>query len=75
MKKIFLTFFFLAVIFLFLITNYSFATEQINNSSDWNVKITCGTQDLTIGEMEEIVFAVNESENVKSGEIAPRKCC
>ena len=71
-KKVILTFAIFAIFVLF--TTYSFAKyskRNDNNTSNWNVKITSDTKDLTLKKTQDIVFKVENNHNVVNGKIAP----
>ena len=54
-------------------TKYSFANSSENESevTEWNIKITSDTKDLTSKDTKDIIFKVQDNPNVARGKMAP----
>lgn len=71
--KIIVTFLIISTILLFFSNSIfaKYSSKALSNIANWKVSITNDTKDLTLENIQEIEFEIEENENVTRGKIAP----
>ena len=72
-QKVILTLIFITTFLLFIASTFSkySIAKSSELDTEWNVKITSGTKDLTSKDTQEIKFIVQDNKNVAKGKLAP----